>query len=371
MAEPTGIDPQTQRRRGVGLIAYDRQRAFDGYTLFAPMMGDGAVHLIDMEGSVVHTWRMPYPPGDYGRLLPNGHLFYCGKTPSADVRFVTWPLFKGGAVLEADWQGQVLWQIEHPDHHHDARLTASGNVLLLTLERVPPDLAATVQGGIPGSEGPGGMWSDRILEVTKAGDVVWEWHAHQHLDPQADRLTVNDWREEWTHANTVLEAPDGNVLVSFRNISTVALIDKRTDDFIWKLGPPTLAQQHDPQILPNGNVLVFDNGVLRLDSPLVYSRVLEIEPGSGGIVWNYRDLPMQNFFSSYISGAQRLPNGNTLICEGCTGRLFEVTPGHHVVWEYVSPYFSQTPLLGPNNWVFRAFRYSREDVRRWSQGAIS
>ena len=366
----SSIDQVTLRRRGVGLIAHDGDRAFDGCTLLAPMMGDGTVYLIGMDGTVAHTWRMPYPPGDYGRLLPSGNLFYCGKTAADSVRFPTWPLFKGGAVLEADWRGNVLWELRHPDHHHDARLMANGNVLLLTIERVPSELAAQVQGGIPAIDAGSGMWADRILEVTKEGNVVWEWHAYEHLDPATDCLTANDWRDEWTHANTVLETPDGNVLVSFRNISTIAIISRNTGEVLWKLGPPVLAQQHDPQVLPNGNVLVFDNGLLRRDWPLVFSRVLEIDRGTSTAVWNYRDTPPQSFFSPYISGAQRLPNGNTLICEGCSGRLFEVTPDGRIVWEYISPYYSETPMLGPNNWVFRAFRYSREDVQRWSGGRV-
>jgi len=363
------IDQVTLRRRGTGLIGWERGAAFDGYTLFAPMMGDGTVLLIDMEGNVAHQWRMPYPPGDYGRLLPDGHLFYCGKTPDTNPRFPTWPLFKGGAVMEVDWEGNTVWELKHPDHHHDARLTTDGTVLLLTIERVPEEIAERVQGGLSGTE-HSGMWADRILEVTKGGDVVWEWHAYEHLDPAADRLGPHEWREEWTHGNTVLETPQGGVMVSFRNISTVAVIDRRTGDFVWKLGPPALAQQHDPQVLDNGNILVFDNGVHRENSPLSYSRVAEIDPRTKRTAWEYRDLPLQSFFSPYISGAQRLPNGNTLICEGCTGRLFEVTPDRRVVWEYISPYFSETPLLGTNNWVFRAFRYSREDLRRWSGGTL-
>ncbi len=363
------IDQQTQRRRGTGLTAWDRDAAFDGYTLFAPMMGDGTVLLIDMEGNVAHEWRLPYPPGDYGRLLPNGNLFYCGKTPDANPKFATWPLFKGGAVMEVDWQGNTVWQLEHPDHHHDARLTAAGNVLLLTIERVPDAVAERVQGGLPGTA-HSGMWADRVIEVTKGGDVAWEWHAYEHLDTETEVLGPHEWREEWSHGNTVCETPDGNVMVSFRNISMIGIVDRRTGEFAWKLGPPKLAQQHDPHVLPNGNVLVFDNGVHRTDSPLVYSRVLEIDPRTNRTVWEYRDLPLGNFFSAYISSGHRLPNGNTLICEGCSGRLFEVTPDRRVVWEYISPYFSDTPLLGANNWVFRAFRYSREDVRRWSGGTV-
>ena len=80
---------------------------------------DGTVYLVDMEGTVAHTWRLPYRPGLYGHLLDNGHLFYGGKVMEDLTRFEAWPRFKGGAVLEVDWHGRVLWEVRHPDHHHD------------------------------------------------------------------------------------------------------------------------------------------------------------------------------------------------------------------------------------------------------------
>lgn len=357
----THVDQQTQRRRGTGLIAWDRDGAFPGYTLFTPMMGDGAVYLIDMEGRVAHQWQMPLPPGLYAHRLPNGNVLYCGKTPEPAL-FPVWPLFKGGAVMEVDWHGRVLWQVEHPFHHHDARLMANGNVLMLCLEEVPAALVPTVRGGIPGSEHQGRMWADKVVEMTRDGWVVWEWHAWEHLDPETDVMTRQDLRHEWTHGNCVEELPDGDILISLRNISTVAIISRATGEFRWRLGPPVLAQQHYPHLLPNGNILVFDNGTHRLDSPFSYSRVLEVNIETKAIVWSYRDPSPFNFFSPYVSGAQRLPNGNTLITEGVTGRLFEVTPQGEVVWEYVSPYFAPNPILGENNWVFRAFRYTEDEI---------
>ena len=69
------------------------------------------------------------------------------------------------------------------------------------------------------------------------------------------------------------------------------------------------------------------------------------------------------FLQLPVSNAQRLPNGNTLICEGDTGRLFEVTSAGELVWEYVNPHFGG-PLNAQNNRVFRAFRYSAEDLAR-------
>ena len=67
--------------------------------------------------------------------------------------------------------------------------------------------------------------------------------------------------------------------------------------------------------------------------------MIEVNPRTSQIVWEYHDQSLFDFFSPYISGAQRLANGNTLICEGCDGRIFEVTADGQVVWEYVSPYF--------------------------------
>ena len=75
------VDQQKIRRARTGLIAHDAARAQPGYTLFAPMLGDGAAYLLDMDGAVAHTWRLPYRPGLYGYLLENGHLFYGGRVP--------------------------------------------------------------------------------------------------------------------------------------------------------------------------------------------------------------------------------------------------------------------------------------------------
>jgi hypothetical protein len=102
----TTVDQQKTRRARTGLIAHDPALAQPGYTLFAPMYGDGTVYLVDMEGNVAHRWQMPHRPGLYGYLLDSGHLFYGGKIMEDLERFEAWPRFKGGAVLEADWQGR-------------------------------------------------------------------------------------------------------------------------------------------------------------------------------------------------------------------------------------------------------------------------
>ena len=94
-----------------------------------------------------------------------------------------------------------------------------------------------------------------------------------------------------------------------------------------------------------------------------FSRIIEVDLATKQIVWKYQEKRESDFFSPRISNAQRLPNGNTLICEGDFGRLFEVTRDGELVWEFVNPYFGEGPT-GPNNRVFRAYRYSEEEIAR-------
>jgi len=365
------VDQNPIRRRGVGLRGLDSARACPGSTLFAPMGGGGKVYLIDLHGAVVHTWTLPYPPGLYGYLTDRGTLFYNGQIPNAT--FLGKSPFMGGAAMEVDWNGKVLWEVRRPDHHHDGRLLKNGNIMLLCAMELPDQIAARVKGGRPGTEVSGRkIWADFLVEMTTEGKVVWEWRAWDHLDPEKDVITeVQGERSEWTHGNTIFEEPDGNLLVSFRDISTVVRIDRKTGNILWKLGAPPLCGQHAPNRLANGNILMFDNGAHRLDESFPFSRAIEVNPSTNEIVWKYQEPRMWNFFSPRISNAERLPNGNTLINEGMFGRFFEVTPQGDVVWEYVTPHFgpASAPSKSQFNSVFRVYRYSEAEIDRARRAA--
>lgn len=358
------IQPQTRRRIArTGLTAHDPAEASPGYTLYAPLSGNGEVYLMDADGGVAHEWKMPFPPGLYGYLLANGNLFYGGKVRDDggwDL-FEGMKRFKGGVMLEVDWEGNVLWEHRDPHHHHDARRTESGGCLYMTVERMDDSQAAGVRGGQAGTDADG-MWADVLVEVDAAGNRVWEWHAAEHLDPDRHVITFNDLRDEWSHGNTVAPLPSDRVMFSFRNISTVGIIDKASGNIEWQLGDDVLAQQHDPSLLDNGNVLIYDNGSHSRHSPLPASRVIEVDTATNEIVWEYRDNPPFNFFSAYISGARRLPNGNTLITEGHFGRIFQVTPSGEVVWEYINPHFAANEQGYVVNSVFRSTHYLREQI---------
>src|SRR5215471_17203101 len=358
------IEPTTIKRRGVGLRGHDPDRTFAGFTLFSPLPSNNkTVYLIDMQGNVVHTWQMPCPPGQSGYLTDRGTLFYNGQIPN-DSHVGRAP-YMGGAALEMDWNGRILWEVNHPHHNHDGIRLRNGNVLLICQKPLPANLVSKVRGGRAGTEYENGnMDAPYLVEMTTKGETVWEWRSWEHLDPAEDVITaVQDDRDVWTVANGVSEMPDGNLILSFRDISTVVMINRANGAVYWNLGAPPLAGQHAPYLLGNGNVLLFDNGPHRLDHSFPFSRVLEIDPATKKIVWKYQEARVADFFSPRLSNAQRLPNGNTLINEGWFGRFFEVTRDGAVVWEYVNPYFGVREHFQVNA-VQRAYRYSVEEIAK-------
>ena len=112
-------------------------------------------------------------------------------------------------------------------------------------------------------------------------------------------------RTLWAQGNSVEELENGDILASYRPTSTVVRISRSTGKILWKLGPPTVAVQHAPTRLANGNILIFDNGVHRLDDSLPYSRVTEVGPATNRIVWKYQDKPAWNFFSPRMGNVVR------------------------------------------------------------------
>lgn len=197
--------------------------------------------------------------------------------------------------------------------------------------------------------------------------------------------------------------PD-NILVGSRQAALLFIVARHAHPsrdwpegtIVWRLGPDftdtphgPISGQHHVHMIPaglpgEGNILLFDNGSAagfgRAEdgSPTAalynrgYSRVLEIDPVTGQTVWSY-EQPVEGtdgtprFYAFNLSSAQRLPDGNTFIAEGNSGRLFEVTPVGTIVWEFVSPFppLITIPLpvgaLAVN--VYRGYRVPPEWVR--------
>ena len=236
------------------------------------------------------------------------------------------------------------------------------------------------------------LLDDVIYIVDKKGDVVWKWHASDHFDQfgftEAAKNHIKalpflgkqhggvDWLHincaSWLGPNKWYDKGDkrfhpDNIICDSRNSSHLFIIDHKTGDIVWQVTPPFVGQDSDlgpitgvhgthmiPKGLPGaGNILIFDNGgplpgdLYKDTQAHAWSRVIEFDPITKKIVWEY-SAPTQKvgggnfgyrfFFSPFISIAQRLPNGNTMITEGACSRIFEVTTEGEIVWEYRNPY---------------------------------
>jgi len=347
-----------------GVTFYNPLKADDGYTLFGPSYGND-MWLIDMEGHIVNRWRIPYKPGCHGVLLPNGNLLFAGQVKSAkELGLPTEFAGMGGIFMELDWDGNVTWKAEAPYQSHDFHPMANDHILYSSFHPegiVPDEIAARVRGGYPGTEFKGKMGSDVVFEIDRDGNTVWKWVAYEHLDPEIDTLCPLDNRSMWPYINSVWFCRDGNILLSTRYLSQVTKIEYQTGKVIGRYGRGKISHQHDCRELNNGNILVFDNGVHRHSYGPSYSRSVEIDPNTDEIVWEYKADPPWVFYSAICSGNERLPNGNTVICDAWHGRIFEVTVEGELVWEYINPFWHITPALGRNsNMMWRAHRYSRD-----------
>lgn len=366
--------------RPTGLTHRDARSA-GGYTLVAPIGGNW-VYLLDADGRIVHGWNPPnFQPG-YGYLLPGGRLLVRGQ-PLVDTEVGPGqPAGTADILLELDWEGKTLWHWSHSSFHHDMCRLENGNTLVITWDKCDPEIGRRVPGGYSpeqtarlkadpehvkffmGGLGVGGRprdltgyLADTILEIAPSGEIVSKWHTWEHLDPGTDVMCPLEFPFEWSHCNSVEYLPGGKVLLSFREISRLMMISWPKGDVLWKWGRDVISHQHDATLTPQGNILVFDNGTHHPVTP--HSRIVEVNPRTNQIVWQYLPKVVFGFFSGHIGGCDRLTNGNTIICEGQSGRVFEVTPSCEVCWEWINPFI--LPFKGVlASMLFRAHRYAAD-----------
>ncbi len=354
--------------RKTGLTFHSPALSFKGYTLVTPVGADFSV-LLDMHGRVVHRWSTPGHRTFHARLLPSGRLLALSAEaslpPPLQVPFNQPPppfvqhirRLGGNAthLRELDWDGTLRWEYRNERIHHDFVREANGHTLVPEWVEISEDLDRRVRGGVRrrGEKFPR-MLCDDIVELDAHGNEQGRWRLSDVLDPVRDAICPLEQRWEWTHLNSLAVMPDGDVLFSCRSNSRVGIVSRADGRLTWKYGSPDVFHQHHASALPSGNVQIFDNGMHRVGTP--FSRVVEVDPRSSTVTWEYVGEPPEQFFSAHISGAERQPNGNVLICEGASGRVFEITPRGETVWEWVSP-FTVSTQGRMRAWVFRAYRY--------------
>jgi len=252
------------RIRNTGLLFDDPAQSTPGYILICPVEGNRAI-LLEPNGEIAHQWQTTGGMTNWCYLLPNGNLFANERCENRKGVALT----VSGRMSEYTPHGELVWRHEDP------------------------------------SETEGGPFGEAIRKVNDAGDTVWEWH-FQELGLDSYPLHRNGNRWSYGHTNTVCPLADGTYLVSSKNLNLLFIIDPITNTVNWAYQNDEMGGQHDAQMLDNGNILVFANGLYAGD--LSHSQVWEINPISRDIVWRYvaKD-DMTSFYSPHMGGAQRLP----------------------------------------------------------------
>jgi hypothetical protein len=228
--------------------------------------------------------------------------------------------------------------------HHDADVDNEGNIYALahTLIRTPwPGLEHIATPFLDDQLvilSPDGQERELIsmLDAIQNSDYQSLLMYANPEQPKGDLLHANS--VTWLSADKAAALPNaeaGDVLISLRQIDLLAVLDPRTKTIKWATRSGNWHFQHDPDVLPDGNVLIFDNR--GDDKNGGGSRVIEFDPRSLEIVWEYPGDSGERLYTSIYGSQQRLPNGNTLISESNNGRILEVTRDAEVVWEYKIP----------------------------------
>ena len=377
---------------------YEADKIHNNLTL-AVNAGKDFAFLLDKTGQKVHEFNFDESLGNDFEILPNGKLLGIFKDPNAQISFGG----HGGIVKIMNLNGDVEWEytLSNSDFilHHDVEMLPNGNVLLLVWERIPEADAAA-----QGSTNPGDIYPETLMEIDiNTNSLVWQWRSYDHIIQDDDaalpnygivadnphKINVNYnpiANGDLMHANGFDYDSNKDVIyLSVNFYSEVWVIDHSTTtaeaatgaggsygkggDLLYRFGNPRAYdnmmgevrgdRNHYPNLLENGvqgegNMLLYVNGfaagfstVYELEMPTTFSLTPNTD-NEPNVVWSYANT---DIFSSKISGAERLANGNTLICEGDFG-FWEVTPEKEIVWRYNG---------GEGSFFWRAYDYEVDD----------
>jgi hypothetical protein len=377
------------------LVETSAQSAFSGYTLYNPL-GSYTAYLIDMDGNIAHSWACNCSVSDNVYLLEDGTLLRCGRynniylngaAAGGRIQKIDW---NGNLIWD------YIYSTTNVCQHHDIEAMPNGNVLLIAWEKKTASEAKIA--GSENTQEIWPLHIVEVEQTgTATGNIVWEWHLWDHLVQDYDQTkenygVVTDHPElmninffgdkkssgyDWLHTNAINYNEElDQIVISSHTLNEFYIIDHSTTteeaavhtggdrgmggDFLYRWGNPQAYNCgsssdkkfyvcHDSQWIADGlegegNILIFNNGEGRPGGNA--SSIEEIIPPTDAF-GNYLINPGSAFgpenqsweyftphFALHLSGAQRLPNGNTLICEGPLGNLIEISPDEDIVWEF-------------------------------------
>ncbi len=412
-AESTTVDTETYLPIVTNELADPANDNIEDYNLFTAL-NSTTTYLIDSEGNAIHTWESSYRPGNAVYLLEDGSLLRTGTTNSQNFDTGGAGGIVQILDIDSNVTWEYSYNSSEFRLHHDVEMLPNDNILMIAWElKSEAEAIAAGRDPSLLSDGelwpdhiievnPAGnivwawyVWDHLIqdFDATKANYGV--------VADQPELIDINFTQTgrqaggaDWNHINSIdYNAELDQILLSVHNTSEIWIIDHSTTtaeaashsggnsgkggDLLYRWGNPQAydaGSTHDQQFFAQhdatwiedgypgaGNILIFNNGTGR-----GYSSVDEIIPpvnadGSYTLVtgsaysptsatWTYVAENPTDFYAERISGAQRLQDGNTLICEGTNGRFFEVTPDGEIGWEYQVS----------NAHVFRVTRYTSD-----------
>lgn len=394
------VSGSLQAQKTLGVTKYAFGNLEKGYIFFAPA-GHNKAYLIDKCGKEVRSWTSNYGPGMSAYLLPDGSMLRTGRSQDTTfllapgkggiIERYDW---NGNLKWSYKFETDTLCQ------HHDIFPMPNGNILVLAWHKISY-AKATKYGKFPvytGDELWSESIIELKPQGTNGAQVVWQWNLWDHTIQGTDITKLNYGNvsshpelmdvnydpykgSAWLHANSLdYNADLDQIVISCRNLNEFWIIDHSTStqqaashsggkygkggDLLYRWGNPLaygkgtkkdekLFNQHSAAWVPKGytnggGIMYFNNGTNRdtmystveiiippVDAPGVYKTSTPYGPAAP--VYKYKNTVPKNFFSSFFSGAQRLPNGNTLICSGTPGVFFELNAKKEIVWEYINP----------------------------------
>ncbi|MFA5102266.1 MAG: aryl-sulfate sulfotransferase [Candidatus Thermoplasmatota archaeon] len=371
----------------------------DGQILFSPYYTT-TTYLINSSGAVNHTWSSAYKPFTSAYWLGNGTILRPISSGGGGVQKILWD-----GTIAWDFRYNVAGCTCHHDIRYLPNGNVV-MIVWETKTRDQAIAAGRNPSTIDGNTFTSDKIIEVKPTGPTSGEIVWEWRVWDHLiqdyDPsKANYGVVGNHPElidinfgdtfvyDWLHTNSIDYHPQfDQLLIDIHNFNEVWVIDHSTTtqeaaghtggnsgkggDLLYRWGNPQaynagtandqqLFFQHDaswikPGYPGEGHILVFNNGNDRPGGP--YSSVDEFAPpvnsngeyflapgsayGPEHVTWRYTANPPGTFYSQVFGGALRLKDGNTLICDGVSGRFFEVTPENTIVWQYINPYPNPT-----------------------------
>ncbi len=350
---------------GVGVLL-DEEGSASGLTLVTDAL-NCRTSIYGSEGESLREWSFA-PCYRWGNsvLLPNGDLLLVGRTPHEDTPEAA---HAARYVMRMSWAGEVLWRKTMPAHH-DIELTPDGRIATLfyqlrQIDEVSPTIP-TRDHSVAVLDAQG-----ELLEEVTFWDLLNSNPAAFKLQDVKPRDFDGGREIDLFHSNAIewMRSPElagenplydlDNFLLCVRHQDSVVIVDWSEKKVVWGWGQGQISGPHDATLLANGNVLLFDNGLGRH-----WSRVIEVDPRTNEIVWEFRAQDPQSFYTPTRGANQRLSNGNTLITESDDAIVFEVDPEGREVWRFRNPNLSKRRQPGV---LVRARRFEGMGIEQLEQ----